>query len=85
MQYFRRTDFDAYSVLLVRLGLKDSFVKLVRNYNAPPCHPSHVKNCFFYSAVQCQMAITYILPVQDRFMLQHQESLDYKQKKSRKK
>ena len=30
MQYFRKTNFDAYSILLVRLGLKDSFIKQVR-------------------------------------------------------
>ena len=29
LQYFRRKDFEAYSVLLVRLGLKDSFAKQV--------------------------------------------------------
>lgn len=29
LQYFRRKDFEGYSVLLVRLGLKDSFAKQV--------------------------------------------------------
>ena len=29
LQYFRRKNFEAYSVLIVRLGLKDNFVKQV--------------------------------------------------------
>ena len=29
LQYLRRSDFDSYTVLLVRLGLKDNYAKEV--------------------------------------------------------
>ena len=30
LQYLRRSDFDSYTVLLVRLGLKDNYAKEVK-------------------------------------------------------
>lgn len=34
LQYLRRKDFDAYAIVLSRLGLRDNYMKLVR---APAC------------------------------------------------
>lgn len=38
LQYLRRKDFDAYAIVLSRLGLRDNYMKLVRLLPAP-FHP----------------------------------------------
>lgn len=55
LQYMRRSDFDAYSALLLRLRLRDNYAKQVRRLSFIEYCPLHVAMCFFIICLVWQL------------------------------
>ena len=70
LQYLRRTQFDTYSVLIARLGLKDSFAKQVCFAFAVAVHlktTAGLPHSCNSMTMLCSVGVQPMLSVQDRF------------------
>ena len=70
LQYLRRTQFETYSVLIARLGLKDSFAKQVCFAFAVAVHlktAASLPHSCNSMTMLCSVGVQPMLSVQDRF------------------